>query len=138
MKIYFAGSIRGGRADADLYFQMIEHLRQYGEVLTEHVGDKKLITLGEDGKSDTYIHNRDLDWLLQSEVVVAEVTTPSSGVGYELGRAVERGKKILCLYRPEEGKLLSAMIGGCPQIINKQYNNLEEGKRAIDDFFKRF
>ena len=31
--------------------------------------------------------------------LVAEVTQPSLGVGYELGRAVAMGKKILCLYR---------------------------------------
>lgn len=36
--------------------------------------------------------------------VVAEVTQPSLGVGYEIGRAVAMGKKILCLYRPQEGK----------------------------------
>ena len=33
--------------------------------------------------------------------LVAEVTQPSLGVGYELGRAVAMGKKILCLYRPQ-------------------------------------
>ena len=44
--------------------------------------------------------------------MVAEVTQPSLGVGYELGRAVDMGKAILCLYRPQEDKLLSAMIRG--------------------------
>ena len=36
--------------------------------------------------------------------LVAEVTQPSLGVGYEIGRAVAMDKKILCLYRPQEGK----------------------------------
>ena len=36
--------------------------------------------------------------------VVAEVTQPSLGVGYEVGRAVAMNKKILCIYRPQEGK----------------------------------
>ena len=36
--------------------------------------------------------------------LVAEVTQPSHGVGYELGRAVAMGKKILCLYRPQPDK----------------------------------
>ena len=39
-----------------------------------------------------------------SLVIVAEVTQPSLGVGYELGRAVAMGKRILCLYRPQENK----------------------------------
>ena len=37
-------------------------------------------------------------------VLVAEVTQPSLGVGYEIGRAVDMNKRILCLYRPQPGK----------------------------------
>lgn len=37
-------------------------------------------------------------------VVVAEVTQPSLGVGYELGRAVVLNKQILCLFRPRSGR----------------------------------
>lgn len=37
-------------------------------------------------------------------VIVAEVTQPSLGVGYELGRAVAMNKRILCLFRPSSGK----------------------------------
>ena len=36
--------------------------------------------------------------------IVAEVTQPSLGVGYELGRAVAMGKRILCIYRPKPDK----------------------------------
>jgi hypothetical protein len=39
IKIYFAGSIRGGREDAAFYHQIIALLIEYGEVLTEHIGD---------------------------------------------------------------------------------------------------
>ena len=42
MKIYFAGAIRGGRSDQNLYFEIINYLKKYGEVLTEHVGDKSI------------------------------------------------------------------------------------------------
>ena len=137
MKIYFAGSIRGGRDDADLYSKMIKHLQQHGEVLTEHIGNKGLALLGEDGKTDDYIHKRDLDWVLQSDVIVAEVTTPSLGVGYEIGRGVENGKDVLCLHRQKDGKRLSAMIAGCPSVTNRQYANIDEARRAIDEFFQQ-
>ncbi len=136
MKIYFAGSIRAGRSDAGLYLQIIEHLKKYGIVLTEHVGDKNLSTQGEDGLTEAYIHDRDLKWVLESDVLVAEVTTPSLGVGYEIGRALEHKKKILCLYRPQEGKRLSAMIAGSPEITVKEYATVEEAAKIIDDFFK--
>jgi len=135
MKIYFAGSIRGGRDDAELYLQIINHLKTYGEVLTEHVGDKNLKPNGEDNLKDDYIHNRDLEWVLQSDTVVAEVSTASLGVGYEIGRAIENEKRVLCLYRPQDGKRLSAMIAGSSEVTNAEYRTLNEAKKAIDSFF---
>ncbi len=136
MKIYFAGSIRGGREDAALYQQIIEYLKTFGEVLTEHIGDPKLTDLGDDGPTDRYIHDRDLEWLQSADVLVAEVTTVSMGVGYEIGRAVESGKKVLCLFRPEIGKNLSAMIAGCPNLELVKYNNTLELRNAIIRFLQ--
>jgi hypothetical protein len=136
MKIYFAGSIRSGRADVELYSEMINHLKNFGEVFTEHVGRKDLALNGEDSLSDRSIHKRDLDWLTLSDAVVAEVSTPSLGVGYEIGRGLEMKKHILCVFRPQEGKMLSAMIAGCPDVTVKSYSSLEEVKSIIDDFFK--
>src|SRR5680860_1223306 len=134
MKIYLAGSIRGGREDAALYQQIIDYLKTFGEVLTEHIGDPLLTSLGDDGRTDKYIHDRDLAWLQSSNVLVAEVTTVSMGVGYEIGRAVESGKKVLCLFRPDAGKNLSAMIAGCDAIKLVNYSNLHEATLAIDVF----
>ena len=42
-KFYFAGSIRGGRVDAELYQRMIARLKERGTVLTEHVGRPDLV-----------------------------------------------------------------------------------------------
>jgi hypothetical protein len=81
MKIYFAGSISGGRGDVALYGQIIEHLKQYGEVLTEFIGEASLSGMGEEHNSDKHIHDRDMNWLLSSDVIVAEVTTPSPWSG---------------------------------------------------------
>lgn len=137
MKIYFAGSIRGGRHDVELYLQLIEHLRKYGEVLTEHVGDKNLKIFGEDGITDSHIHDRDLKWIILSDVLIAEVSTPSLGVGYEISRAVENNKRVLCLYRPQAGKRVSAMIAGCPKITLAEYHDLGEAKKIIDKFLSK-
>lgn len=134
MKIYFAGSIRGGREDAELYFQIIDYLKNFGEVLTEHVGDIALTSLGDDGETDRFIHDRDLVWLQSADVLVAEVTTVSMGVGYEIGRAVEAGKPVLCLFRPSSGKNLSAMITGCSDLTVEKYSNILEAQKIIDEF----
>jgi nucleoside 2-deoxyribosyltransferase len=137
MKIYFAGSIRGGREDATLYLEIIEYLRNFGEVLTEHVGDPNLTEKGDDGPTDRFIHDRDLAWLQSADVLVAEVTTVSMGVGYEIGRAIESGKKVLCLFRPETGKNISAMIAGCNDLKFVNYKTLEEALTAISKYFEK-
>jgi len=135
MKIYFAGSIRGGRKDAELYNQIIEYLKTLGEVLTEHVGDTNLSHLGEKTKTQ-YIHDRDLKWITECNIMIAEVSTPSLGVGYEIKDAITKNKKILCLYHPQENKSLSAMIAGSLNIPNKSYTNLDEAKQIINEFLK--
>jgi nucleoside 2-deoxyribosyltransferase len=136
MKIYFAGSIRGGREDKELYFQLIQRLSKYGQVLTGHVGDKEITEFGESDQSDEYIYNRDMSWLQEAEVVIAEVSTPSLGVGYEIGKAEEMGKKILCLYRNQNGKRLSAIISGNKNVRVVEYESLEQAFGYIEDFLK--
>lgn len=136
MKIYFAGSIRGGRADKEFYLRLILHLQQHGDVLTEHVGNQSLTFKGEDGPTDEWIYNRDMAWLQTADIVIAEVSTPSLGVGYEIAMAESLGKPILCLWRNQPGKILSAMIGGSRKIKNMPYNTYGEAAGAIDQFFK--
>ena len=133
MKIYFAGAIRGGREDQELYLEIINYLKQYGEVLTEHVGDQSLNILGEKDNKDNFIYERDMEWLNKSDIIVAEVTTPSLGVGYEIGRAIEYEKKIICLYRKNSSNKLSAMISGSKKIHVLEYKDYEELKMLIQN-----
>lgn len=135
MKIYFAGSIRGGREDADLYAKIIEFLQNFGEVLTEHVGKRTLSEMGEKFVTEEYIYNRDMQWLKEADCVVAEATTVSMGVGYELGWA-DGKKPILALYRPSQDKKLSAMINGSPTITVKNYQTIDEAKIVIKEFME--
>jgi len=134
MNIYFAGSIRGGRHDIEIYKQIIEHLKKYGKVLTEHVGEDNISENGEINLTDKYIHDRDLKWIDECDVFIAEVTSPSLGVGYEVRTAIEKKRRILCIYRPKEQKRVSAMIAGAPGIKISPYNTIEDAKKIIDDF----
>jgi 2'-deoxynucleoside 5'-phosphate N-hydrolase len=136
MKIYFAGSIRAGRDDAAIYETMITWLRSFGEVLTEHVGSPDLSARGDDGPGDRSIHDRDMAWLDSCDCVVAEVTTPSLGVGYELGWATALKKPVLCLYRNQSDRPLSAMIAGSPMIQTVAYSTSDEAKIIMDKFIK--
>lgn len=139
MKIYFAASIRGGREDQNKYNELIRFLSSKVEVLTEHVGDPDLEQTGEKNLSDQEIYQRDLEWLASADAVVAEVTNPSLGVGYELGIAEKMNKPILCLYENTmEGRELSAMISGNPQFGTVHYNNLDQAKEEILSFISSF
>ena len=133
MKIYFAGSIRGGRDDFAFYFTIIEQLRDLGEVLTEHVGEADLQWIGESG-DDKEIHDRDLAWLKEADCLVAEVTRPSLGVGYEIAKAIGWEKPILCLFRPGDGRSLSAMIAGSSEVRVREYQSLSEIRQIVAEF----
>lgn len=134
MKIYFAGSIRGGRDDQELYALILQELSRFGFVLTEHIGDRMILNTGEDSLPDTHIYERDMAWIREADVVVAEVTTPSLGVGYEIGSA-EHKKPILCLFREQEGKKLSAMITGNNNLNVQKYSDIESVRIILKDFF---
>ena len=132
MNIYFSGSIRGGRDDAHIYKEIILYLKKFGQVLTEHIGDESLKSTGEISKDNQAIHDRDLELLLESDVVIAEVTNPSLGVGYEIAKAIEYKKKVFCIYRNIDNKPISAMILGSNDLICLEYSDLDSLKDYLD------
>lgn len=125
MEIYFAGSIRGGRDYKNYYNEIISHLKNYGKVSTEHIGNLDLGEIGKDGYSDEFIFNRDIEWLRKSDLLVADVSIPSIGVGYEIGVAEQIGLNIICLFRYKEKKI-SAMISGNKNLSLVYYNSLND------------
>lgn len=137
MKIYFCGSIRGGRHLAATYSRMISLLQSYGKVLTEHLGSDEEIENKDRILSDKTIHDRDMQWIVEADLLVAEVTVPSLGVGYEIGRAIEMKKPVLCLFREDAGHYLSAMIAGSEGVAVHYYKNLDEAKLVFDAFFRK-
>jgi len=135
LKIYFAASIRGGRKDQNKYNELIQFLSSKVEVLTEHVGDSSLEQTGEQNLSDKEIYERDLEWLESADAIIAEVTNPSLGVGYELGIAEKLGKPVLCLFDDSDhNRNLSAMISGNHKITTFRYTSLNMAKERILEF----
>lgn len=134
MKIYFAGSIRGGRDDAELYSRIAELLNRYGRVLTGHVSDPNP---DQETLSDPAIYQRDMKWLAQADALVAEVTVPSHGVGYEIAAAEALGKPVLCLHRPDSERRLSALLSGNHNIHCRTYRQLEELEVILRAFFSQ-
>lgn len=140
MKIYFAAPLQDSTIEKiEFYNQIIQYLSCYGEVLTEKIGDKEFqLKSRKTGIPSEKIHDYDLNLLLESEVVITEITTPSLGVGYEIGRAIENKKPVLCLYNKNvtEPRNISRMILGAPGIKVWGYKTLKDVKLAIKKFFK--
>lgn len=132
-KVYFACSIRGGRDDADWYGQLVSITKKYAEVLTEIFADKKLTVAGM-SKPTGEIWSNDIRWIGQADAVIAEVTNPSLGVGYEIAKAEKMAKPILCLFRPEGERKLSAMIAGSPSATIFEYTDMQTAEHAISTF----
>lgn len=138
MKVYFAGAIRGGRDCASSYESVISFISAKATVLTEHIGAASLSSMGESELSDKEIYLRDIQWLKACDVVIAEVTTPSLGVGYELAYAEALGKPVLCLFRKNQSSSLSAMVSGNQSFQVREYVSSGDAKEAITRFLKEY
>ena len=129
--IYFAGSIRGGRADAALYARLIAHMNEHHKVLTEHIGSPSLFPTAERGMTDEAIYTQDMNWLENCDVVIAECSTPSLGVGYEMAYAEKLGKPVHIFYDSTRG-YLSAMLTGNPYFHIHYYSSEAELTALVD------
>ncbi len=112
MNIYFACSITGGRQDELVYQRLVAALQDFGHhVPTALLASPDVMPL-EGVVSALDVYERDVTWISECDFLLAEVSTPSHGVGYEIGYALSLGKQVLCLYR--KGCKVSKMILGNP------------------------
>lgn len=130
-KVYFAGSIRGGRADAELYGRVIKHIQKEHIVLTEHIGDLSLSKLEDVENSDVAIYEQDTAWLREADLVIAECTTPSLGVGYELAYAESHSIPVHIFYDKSRTRL-SAMLAGDKYFHIHPYASEEDLLQMVD------
>ncbi|GLB46407.1 hypothetical protein WR164_03860 [Philodulcilactobacillus myokoensis] len=131
MRIYFSGSIRGSEEDVKIYHKLIAALQNYGDVLTEHLGRHLLTAKGQSHFSDKFVHDRDIGWLKSSDLIVADTSIPSLGVGYELAYAEQLQIPAIVLNNPKH-KNLSAMIKGSQYFNYHQYHNTSEAIEIIN------
>ena len=134
MKIYFACSITGGREFESVYQEMVAALVQAGhQIPTAHLVESGVGVL-EAGIDPLTVYARDVDWIRASDVLIAEVSVPSHGVGYEIAFALGLGKPVLCVY--QTGRKVSKMITGNPDtnLQVQAYQDSTEAVRMLGDF----
>ncbi|MCW5874917.1 MAG: nucleoside 2-deoxyribosyltransferase [Anaerolineales bacterium] len=136
MKIYFACSITGGREDEAIYRHIVQALLDDGhEVPTAANAGISNNTAGFEPDMDPReVYSRDIGWIDDSDTLIAEVSTPSHGVGYEIGYALEHQKPVLCIFR--QGARVSKMILGNtkPGLQIADYASEEEAIQDVRNF----
>jgi nucleoside 2-deoxyribosyltransferase len=134
MNIYFACSITGGREFESVYQDLVAALLADGhEIPTSHLAqsevmeEERVIAPGE-------VYERDVDWIKNCDALIAEVSVPSHGVGYEIGFALNLGKPVLCLHHQD--KKVSKMITGNPHpaLSIRAYDNMEKAISQAQTF----
>jgi nucleoside 2-deoxyribosyltransferase len=134
MNIYYACSITGGRDFETVYQTITKALAEDNhEVPTAHLAESG-VTVLEAAIDPLEVYARDVEWIRASDVLIAEVSAPSHGVGYEIGFALGLGKRVLALY--EEGRKVSKMLSGNPDSNLKvaSYKSPEEAVVLLRQF----
>ena len=135
MKIYVSGSIYGGRQKIETYKTIIKALELYGEVCDKEIIDEDIIKK-EEYQEDKEIFENLVKRLESSDLIFAEVTVPSLGVGYELGIADKLGKKIIAIYDLNMIDKVSTMIRGNERIKLIGYHNISEIVNKLDEILE--
>lgn len=137
MSIFFTGAISGGRAHQPHYSTIIKILAQYGVVFSSHVSDAELSQYGETQHPAEEILTREQDALRKCDVVIAEVSTPSLGVGYLVGRATALHKKVIALYFGDDALKLSSIIKGDSGITVREYRTDGDIEKILAEAFSK-
>ena len=136
MNIYFACSITGGREYEVIYQGLTAALLADGnEVPTAHLAESSVVAL-EAVVGAREVYERDVIWIRKADALIAEVSVPSHGVGYEIGFGLNVGKPVLCLY--QQGRKISKMISGNPhpRLSLKAYNDPQEAISLAREFIE--
>ena len=136
MEIYFGCSITGGRDQEREYQQIVKYLVETGhQVPTAHLSRPDVMEL-EQVVDPVQVYNRDIQWIDNCQVMVAEVSTPSHGVGYEISYALSNQKPVLCLHKT--GIRVSKMITGNknPLLQVMEYISTEDLPALLKDFLE--
>ena len=137
MNIYYACAIIGGRNDQPMYQRMVEFLQSEGNVVLNAVISGAGFEGSDITRSPREVYTRDTTWIDESDALIAEVSTPSHGVGYEIAYALGKAKPVLCLY--QSGRRVSKMITGNtrPNLAVAPYRSIEEAAQIIQQFMKK-
>ena len=116
MNIYLACTVRGDRGGLAAVRVLAELLERRGHtVMTRHLLADDVET-AEAALSEQDVFERDVRWLDAADLLIAEASGSSFGVGFEvgyvLGRAHASGQRVVLLYDAARRDKISRLITG--------------------------
>ena len=136
MKIYFTASTSVNGELTPFYRQIVAHIKSQSAIITsgEQIGDKKM--LAEDKSlGSKQIFEREKKRMDESDLVIAEASKPSHGVGGEIVYALSVGKPVLALINTAFEDIISPMLVGNPsENLYIEYYDNDNLQRKIHDF----
>jgi nucleoside 2-deoxyribosyltransferase len=135
-RVFFSCSMRGGysrvkQAELRKILDIIEELGL--ELISRHQTQANFVER-ESRLTEQQIHDRDYRWLEEADLVVAEITNPSLGVGAEIADAIHLKIPVLAVYKREYADQISAYIRGKPGVVCRAYSDHRELKEVIRKF----
>ena len=113
MKIYFGFTVAGDRSSVTIARRLVELLETMGhEVLTRHLVSDTAAQMDRSITTQA-VFERDMNWLRQCDIFIAEVSGSSFGLGYEAGYVLGSSeKKAVLFYRRDAVPRISLLITG--------------------------
>jgi len=140
--IYLACTVRGDRGGVAAGRAVSERLHELGhQVLTTHLLADD-VNEAESKLTEEDVYRRDLDWLSQCDVLVAEASGSTYGVGFEvgyvLGRSPVTGQQVVLLYdRTRRHAISRLIVGNCDSACTTfGYGSLDELIAFIEERFR--
>lgn len=129
MKIYFGFTVAGDRSSLESARAIVRLLEASGhEVLTRHLVEEHA-GAADRALGPREVYQRDLCWLEQCDIFIAEVSGSSFGLGFEAGYTLgATGKRAILFYRREAEGRISLLITGNthPRCTLAPYSKPEE------------
>ena len=142
MQIYLACTVRGDRGAVSALRGLVESLEADGHtVLTKHLLDDN-VDSAESQLTERQVYARDIAWLEACDILIADASGSSFGVGFEVGYVLARSdrtsQRVLLLYSASREQAVSRLIVGNahPRCDVQKYENPEDLLFRVSEFLR--
>ena len=137
MKIYCSGPISSNTNYQHFYLEIIKHVNSLNHIAFSQLNNDFHTP---DDITDSEIFIRDINWINNSKLLIAEVSGASTGVGYEISYTLHQKKIPVLALAHINVKRVTAMLTGCDNelLTLKRYTDRNELKNIITNFISTY